>query len=497
VTAVRAGAGEYEGLVEQLQASLLFLHEPVSDRAEAALVVDLDTPVVQLAQQMTQAGAAAALVSSGSGAIIGIVTDRDVRARVVAEERTVDKPVRAVMSAPLIRISHSAAVYEALMRMDEHEVSHLAIEAPDGTVTGVIDRDALIGNPQYSPLALLREIVLAESPKEVARKAERRLPLAAGLVGCSARPRPVTGMLSSVFDAATVRLVELAIDELGPPPVGFAFIALGSQGRREVQLTSDQDNGIVYAAASDADADGARGYFLGLGARVCEGLNAAGYPLCRGRVMANDPKWCRSLPDWLSRYDAWLRKAERQDITDLSIFLDFRSVYGDAELVHQLRRHVHATLPDQRGVQYQLVRNALAFRPPIRLPGNIYVGGASEHSGHIDLKDALQPLVAYARVEAARHRIGQTHTLGRIVELADRGHLSPTSRDEITDAYDFLMQLRLETQLADVRAGDSPASSVEISQLSHIQRELLRTAFSQIAAIQKTAENEFPESGQM
>jgi CBS domain-containing protein len=311
----------------------------------------------------------------------------------------------------------------------------------------------------------------------------------------SARPRHVTSTLTSIYDAATVRLVELALAELGPPPAPFAFIAFGSQGRAEVHLLSDQDSGMIYALPDGADAQETADYFLRLGTRVCDGLAAAGYPYCRGKVMASDLRWCRSLGDWVATYDGWLRRAEPQDITDLSVFLDLRLVHGDADLVSDLRRHVHSTLPDQRGVQYLLVRNALTFRPPLRLPGNIYLGGASESSGRFDLKDALQPIVAFARVYAERHRISVTHTVERIAALADRELLPEGSREEISDAYDFLMGLRLETQLADIREGRPGTSTVELGALSHTQRELLRAAFTQIAEVQKTAEREFPEVG--
>ena len=153
----------------------------------------------------------------------------------------------------------------------------------------------------------------------------------------------------------------------------------------------------MYALTPGADADLSGDYFLRLGARVSQGLQAAGYPYCRGQVMASDPRWCRSLPDWLATYDAWLRRAQPQDITDLSVFLDFRLVHGEAALVAEMQRHVHETLPGERGVQYQLARNALTFRPPVRLPGNIYLGGGAEQAGHIDLKDALQPMARLRR----------------------------------------------------------------------------------------------------
>ena len=169
-------------------------------------------------------------------------------------------------------------------------------------------------------------------------------------------------MLASICDAATERLIQLAVDELGPPPAAFAFIAMGSQGRQEQTLLTDQDNGIIFAPAENADPTSVADYFLRLGARVCDGLNRAGYPLCRGKVMASNPRWCRSLPDWIAGFDEWVHKSEPQEIIDLSIFFDFRTVYGDAELTHELRRHIHAALLDQPAFFHHFAQNALTVQ---------------------------------------------------------------------------------------------------------------------------------------
>jgi CBS domain-containing protein len=131
----------------------------------------------------------------------------------------------------------------------------------------------------------------------------------------------------------------------------------------------------------------------------------------------------------------------------------------------------------------------------LRLPGNIYLGGAAESSGRFDLKDALQPIVAFARVYAERQRIVARHTMERINALADRDLLPSGSREEIADAYDFLMGLRLATQLESIRVGQEPTSVVELSALTAIQRELLRGSFGAIASVQKVAEREFPDVG--
>jgi CBS domain-containing protein len=491
VTAARGGAADRE--VQQLRASLLFLHESIEALGVEPIVVPMEERLGDVATTMTERGATAALVASGSGAPIGIVTDHDIRSRVVAAGKAVDDPVETVMTAPLIRLPQSAPVYEALLHMEQAGVKHLAVEDASGVITAVVDKEALIRSPRYAPLVVLRDIGRASSVEEVARRCERTVSLAASLLGSTSKPRPVNSTLTSVFDAATVRLIELAIEELGPAPGPFAWLAFGSQGRGEVHLISDQDTGLVYDVPEGADAQELQAWFLELGRRVSAGLATAGYPECRGRVMAGDPKWCRSIAGWIETYDGWLRHADGQDLTDLSVFLDFRLIRGDAALVGELRRHVHATLPEQRGVQFLLARNALTFRPPLRLPGNIYLGGASESSGRFDLKDALQPIVAFARVYAERQRIVATHTMDRITALADRSLLPTGSGQEIADAYDFLMGLRLQAQLDDLGAGREPTSVVELSSLTSLQRELLRGSFTAIAEVQKTAEREFPE----
>ena len=501
VTEARKAAAGRDALIERLQASLLFLHEPIAAVAQEAITVGLETPIDEVARRMTDRHATAALVNSDSGASIGIVTDHDLRARAIAEGRSVADPVHLVMSAPLLRITESAQVYEALMRMEEHGVRHLAVEDAAGAIVGVIDHRDLIQFQRYGPIVLLREIGRAGTPEGVARCRERAVPLAGSLMDSSVRSRHITDMLTSVADATTVRLVELAIEDLGAPPAAFAFVAMGSQGRGELTLSADQDNGIIFAIPDGADrADGAGAdrvadYFLRLGSRVSDGLAAAGYPFCRGKVMASNPSWCRSLSGWQSLVDTWLRRAEPQDIADLSVLLDLRVVHGESALAHDLREHIHAGLPQEPAVLYQLTRNALTFRPPTRLPGNIYLGGAAEHAGEIDLKDALMPIVTFARVYAARHRIAETHTLERIDALAAADLLPSANRDELVAVFDFLVRMRLQAQLANLRAGRPPTSSVAVSRLGPTQRDLLRGAFAQIAAVQKQIGYEFPEVG--
>jgi len=489
VTSERRQEVGREALIEKLQTSLLFLHEPLTRLGRDELVCDMNTSVAELARRMSEQNVTGALVSAGD-TILGIVTDHDLRSRVLATGTPLTAPIHTIMSAPLSKIREDALVYEALVRMEEQGVRHLAVEDRDGKIVSVIDNKSLIQFQRYGAIVLTREISRAASPAQVAQQAGRTPELAKALLDSSARPRPVTTLLASICDATTERLVQLAIDQLGEPPAPFAFIAMGSQGRQEQTLVTDQDNGILYGPAPDGSDPG--DYFLKLGATVCEGLDRAGYSFCRGGVMASQPRWCRSLSGWVAGFDEWIRKSEPQEVIDLSIFFDFRTVYGDAGLTNALRHAIHASLEDQSAFLHHVARNALAFKPPFRLLGNIYLtGGATEIGGEINLKDAMMPMVSFARLYALRHQVNQTHTLERIDALTERGVVLPASRDEIVTAYDFLMQLRLQAQLAAIQSGRVPTNLIHPGRLGYIQQELLKQAFAQIAAVQKKVSYDF------
>ncbi|KAF0111958.1 MAG: cyclic nucleotide-regulated nucleotidyltransferase [Chloroflexi bacterium] len=492
VTTARKNEAGREALIAKLQASLLFLHEPITSLGRDFVICHMDTSIEQLSRIMTARKVTAVLVASETATIIGIVTDHDLRARVLAENIERSAPIHTIMSSPLTRIAEHALVYEALMSMEEKGVRHLAVEDQNGQIVSVIDSKSLIQFQRYGPIVLYREIARAKTTDEVAQCCERTSPLVKALMDSSARPRHVTNMLASICDSATERLIQMAVNDLGPTPATFAFIAMGSQGRQEQTLLTDQDNGILFAPAANADPEKVKDYFMQLGTRVCDGLNRAGYPFCRGQVMANNARWCRSLPDWLSGFDEWVQKSEPQEIVDLSIFFDFRTVYGDTELVHELRRHIHSVLLDKPAIFHFLAQNTLLFKPPFRLLGNIYLsGGTKEHSGEINLKDAMMPIVSFARLYALRHHMNQTHTLARIEALAERNVILSSSRDEITAAYDFLMHLRLQNQLFDIQSGRLPHNIIHPGKLVNIQQELLKQAFTQIAAIQKKVSYDF------
>lgn len=484
---------EMEGMVERLQTSLLFLHEPISRIVCSAVFCSLDTPIRSVSAVMTEKQTGAVVIQSETGNAVGIVTDADIRERVIAAGLDPREHVYRIMSSPLITVPERAQIYEALMLMEQKGVQHLAVVDEAGGVVGIVRNQETLQFRSYGPVVLAREVQQAATPEEVAAGCRRVPGLAKALLDSGAHPQNVTRMISSVCDAATLRLIALAEDSLGPVPVPYTFVALGSHGRQEMTLASDQDNAIVYEAPADPEENlRAETYLNELGRFVCDWLDRAGYPLCPGDVMARNPKWCKSLTVWKQYFSDWIALPDPQQLLKFTIFFDFRPVYGSERLSRELRRHVFDALRSQLVFYPHFAQNSLQFRPPTRLFGKILAGGgAAENPGSLDLKEALMPIVSFARLYALRSEMDCTHTLDRLNALVDANILQEQSCQDIASAYEYLMRLRLQHQAALLDPGQVADNLINYRRLTQIEQTLLNQSFGQITAIQKRISYDF------
>ena len=484
-------AAKQKALLDELQSSLLFLNEPVSHFLHHAVSCPLDTPIDAASRLMTRHDFSAALVLSESGSPLGMVTDGDLRKRVLAGGHDPRRPVHEVMSSPLVVIDDNALVHEALLRMQEAGVRHLAVRDSDGAVIGVVRSKDLLEFHRYASAVVVGEVERAGSVEEVVA-ARERLPMAiASLIDAGARPQSVVRLLTSVHDAVTNRLLRLAMDELGPPPRRFAFVCMGSEGREEETLVTDQDNGIIYEDPKPAEADQAQAYFLELGERVCAWLDAAGYRYCKGGVMAREPLWCGSLSTWRDRFAQWITASEPEDILRFDMCFDFRCAYGADELAHDLRRFVLQRLSERPESLAHFARNAMLYKPPLGFFGQITTRSSGEDENVFDIKDAMMPIVKFARVYALREQSPQVNTLERLERMARLGDLSESGHHETAAAYEFLLLLRLKHQIQAINAGKRPGNRINPKMLTHIDEATLRESFSQIAIIQKRISYDF------
>ncbi|MBI5380735.1 MAG: cache domain-containing protein [Opitutae bacterium] len=480
-------------LLADLQSMLPLATRSLKNSSVTLLTCALDTPIHQAAAAMARAKTSAILVQGPSGEPIGIVTDHDLRNRVLAAAKNPAQPVSAIMTAPLVRIADRALLFEAARVMQEQHVQHLVVTDEQGATRGVLTGTEILHAQRHAIGALLGEIQEAKTPEEL-KDCRSKLPVfIKALLESGARVESITRIMTTVSDAILGRLIALAEAELGPPPARYAFVALGSEAREEQTLATDQDNAIIFADVPPERSEAVQAYFLQLGEKVCGWLDLIGYRRCRGEVMACNRKWCQPLARWREYFAECVTAARPQDLLDVNVFFDFRCAHGESDHVARLREHLHGLLEGEgkNTFFFHLAQSTLQFRPPRGFFGNIQLEAAGEHAAAFNIKAAIIPLVNFARIYALQNRLPETNTLERLHRLRDRELLLPSSHDELVQAYTALMQMRLTHQAAQWHRGVPPDNHLDLEELTQLERSVLKKVFADITVFQARMQTDF------
>ena len=463
-----------------------FFNLPVESIYNKDLVYcDQNMPIQAAAAVMSEHNTSSIFIREPRGEFVGVVTDNDLRKKVTATGYDILKPVSDIMTAPLCRIPKQALVFEALMEMMQKNIKHLAVTENGGRVVGVITNRDLLKAQGQSPLFIIREIAQARFINQLVQVRKQVPRLLQALINTGAKARNVTRFLTTVSDAILRKIVGFAFDELGPPPVRFVFMVLGSEGRMEQTLKTDQDNAILFEDVPSDSFKKVNKYFLKFSNRVCNWLDETGYSFCKGGIMAKNANWCQPLSVWKSYFQGWIHTAEPKALLQASIFFDFRCGYGDEDLINALRQYLFKTLVDWPGFFRHLAENALYFTPPIGFFRNFVVESKGEHRNAFDIKAAMQPIVDYARIYALRNRIEQTNTLERLHQLHTTKKISWEEYNELDTAYSYLMQQRLVRQVkAAVEESAEPDNYINPKKLSRIEQSLLKEIFKRVEKFQ-------------
>jgi CBS domain-containing protein len=366
----------------------------------------------------------------------------------------------------------------------------LPVAGEGGEVLGLVADDDLLAAHGSSPLDYLRDVATTRLRKDLAEKRARLPRLVRGLMLDGARVDSITWLVSAASDATLRRLLDLAIAEMGPPPAPFAFVTLGSEGRREQTLVTDQDNAIVYA---DGGGDAAAGYFARLGERVCTWLNEVGVEYCEADVMAANPRWCQPLSAWRDYFAGWVRRPEPEAVLHSSIFFDFREIYGDPAIAAELRQHVVDLLAPRPGMFFHLLAQSVVEKElAVGLFGKIAVENRGAREAVFDIKHPIARICELARLHGLWHGVRETSTLERLGELSRRGDLGPRTCLDLKHAYSFLMQLRLARQVAALGETGRPTDNlVSTNEISTLEQRFLEDAFGLIRRVQASAARKF------
>ncbi len=466
--------------------SLQLFNQPLSQiYSRDPVFCDADMSIRDTASAMARKKSSYALIRAPESNRLGIVTEKDFTRKVIVRGIPIDNPVSTIMSFPLRTISGKALVFEAMMTMMEEDFQHMGVVGADGNIIGMLSNKDILAYQGQSPLFLLREIQMASDMEMIVEKHEQLPGLVRSLIHSGATARNVTRFITTVSDTILNKLMSMTLDEMGPPPVPFVFMIMGSEGRQEQTLRTDQDNAIVYQDPPSAVAETVNSFFLKFGELACDLLNQAGYDYCSGGIMAKNPQWCQPLSQWKAYFSDWIHAAEAEDLLQASIFFDFRRGYGDVSLIDQLRRHLFDSLKGWSGFFRHMTENALNFKPPIGFFRNFVVESKGRHRNAFDVKSAMTPIVDFARVYALNNLIAETNTLERLDQLRIRKVLSPQEYEELEKAYSFLMQLRFVRQITAIMDDNhKPDNYINPKKLTHIEQTMLKEIFKRVEKFQ-------------
>lgn len=443
-----------------------------------------DNPVLMVAGSMRNLKISSMIVCEGKNPV-GILTDRDLRNKVVAEGRDpATITARDIMNAPLISVGEDDFLFEALYRISKHGIHRICVVDPAGRLSGIITVTDIMRLQTRSPQKLVRDIEQAATIKELKSHHERIQGLVLHLVGAGVPPRELVKMIALLNDQLLMRLIELLrARQFEDLTDRFAFIVLGSEGRREQTLTTDQDNAIIYADdLSSAEIARIETFSKAL----IDALIEVGVPACPGGIMAKNDFWRRSFTGWRDVLNDWLPNPLPDHVLKGSMFFDARTVYGDASLERDLKNFMVEFFQQDQMFLTRMAANVLRFKPPLGFFGGIKVASDEAHRGQLDVKKAgIFAITEGVKALAMESGVLENGTRERLQSLVAGGMLHKKLAEDIEASYNFLVFLRLRSQVEEIRAGIEPNNFVTLAKLNHMEKGRLKLALEEIKDFQE------------
>lgn len=442
------------------------------------------TSIRDAAQRMTVAHETSAVIELGNGTF-GILTDRDLRTKVVAGGLSVDAPVSEAMSAPAYTTTDDRRAGDVLLEMLDRGWRHFPVLSPTGAILGVVTDADLVAVRARSSFYLRQRISIARSVSELADVAAQLRPMVISLHEANLTAANVMAVYSVSIDALTRRLLELELERLGHPGVEFAWLALGSQARREALPSSDVDSAIVWFDEHAGDQQGPKEPLLALSRAVTDGLQRCGLRPDAHQATASDALFVRSLASWQRAARSWISEPTQEKALVLSsVLIDSRPVWG----VHTGTpvADTFRLAPRSPQLVAMMARFALSHRPPIGFLRGRVVDHSGVHRGLLDLKQGgMLPIVDLARWGGMAAGVTIASTTQRLRAAGQAGALAEPDAHTLQDAFALIANLRLEHQVGRLREGREPDELVDPAQLSALMRAQLRDAFRAVHSVQK------------
>ncbi|SEN50189.1 CBS domain-containing protein [bacterium A37T11] len=441
-------------------------------------------PIFKAAQMMADNRVSCLFIGNARGEIDGFVTDITLRDKVVAKRRDPVGPISDVMDNHIVSIDEEAYAYEAILLMFQTKSRYLLVTS-NGRYVGFLSRNKLLSEQAESPLVFIQSVKQALSSSELARKWGQVPEVVNKLLDRGVNSSIVNQVITAIADTIAQNVIEEVLADKGQPPAKFVFMVLGSEGRKEQTLKTDQDNAIIYEDRANEHREEVRKWFLGFAENVSDRLNSIGFVYCTGGFMAKNPVYTHSLSHWKKNYQNWMDEALPETVIKFSTFFDCRFLYGSPEIMQQLREFLDKQLqqPLEKFFVY-LAQNALQYEPPLNYFNQIKtfsVGGRQV----FDIKKVMTPVVDLVRVYALRNRIFELNTGDRIEALKDMGVFNEGECKELLESYYYLMEMRLRTQANRLIRDKMEAENyIELKNMTKMEKAAMKEVFKSIENFQ-------------
>jgi len=454
--------------------------------SENTITCSISTSIQEAALLMSQHKVGSIIITKNEKPI-GIITDKDLRFKIATGKFGIDQKVDKIMSSPVITSAKEISIAEAQMSMLKCNIAHLCITqdgTPDSKLIGILSEHDIVLSYGNNPSVLIKEIKRSKETailKSVRQKAEQLLK---AYLEQNVDILFIANVLSHINDAITKQLIELSIDEMNEkPPVNFAWLSLGSMGRNEQFLLTDQDNALVFDDVAENEYTKTKDYFISLSHKINDKLNQIGFEYCPADVMARNPKWCLSLSQWNNQFKQWIVSPTNEKVMLCTIFFDYRLVYGKHELVSQMTQSIFKSIDGFEIFLNFLALNATQNPPPLSFFRNFLVEAGGEHKNQFDIKArAIMPLVDAARLLILSHHVGNcNNTILRYQRLVKLEPQNAELFEECIESYKKLLHFR---SLQGIRNNDS-GRYVDLNSLSKSDKLQLRSSFKPIKDIQE------------
>ncbi|MEP6929420.1 MAG: DUF294 nucleotidyltransferase-like domain-containing protein [Flavobacterium sp.] len=418
---------------------------------------------------------------------IGIITDKDLRNKIVTGDYSILTTAETIMTKPVVTYPKKMTVTEAQMAMMKSNISYLCL-TKDGTVNtkavGILSKHDVMVALGNNPAVLIKALKRAKKPKDIKPIRARIMQLLQGYLDQNIPMTLISKIITGLNEACTTRVIEMSIEKMSsPPPVKFAWLALGSQGRSEQMLHTDQDNAIVYENVSEVFREETKVYFLKFAALVNKGLFEIGYDYCPADMMASSPKWCMSLDEWKNQVHHWITNPGKNEILLSFIFFDYSVTYGDSEIANDLSDFIFESVKANPVFYVHLVSGALQSPSPTGFFRQFLVEQDGANKDNFDIKRrALIPLTDAARVLILSHSVKSiSNTAERFEKLAD---LEPNNRElYLSCSYSFKALLKFRTKQG-LLHNDS-GQFIALETLSKMEKIKLKRTFKTIKELQE------------